>query len=151
MRITHALLGEHGVFYAQFDHLEEILPAESRLECVRHHAALLAAALVSHAEMENDLLFGPLEAALGGGGGPPAAMREEHEEIESRLDEVGEEADLDQARNGLLEAIRLARSHFEKEERIAFPLAESVLGDRALQERGSEWADRRNVRIAEAL
>lgn len=150
MRITHALLGEHGVFYAQFDHLEGILPAESRLECVRHHAALLAAALVPHAEMENELLFGPMETAMGGGAGPPAAMRMEHEEIESRLGEVARETDLDQARVNLLDVIRLARSHFEKEERIAFPLAEDVLGERSLQERGREWADRRRVRIAVA-
>ena len=149
MKITDALLGEHGVFYAQFDHLEEILPAVSRLECVKHHAALVAAALVPHAELENELLFGPMETAMGGGAGPPAAMRVEHEEIESRLGEVGMETDLDRAKTGLLEAIRLARAHFEKEERIAFPLAVSVLGDGALRERGSEWAGRRRVLVAE--
>jgi len=26
MKMTDALLGEHGVFYAQFNHLEEVVP-----------------------------------------------------------------------------------------------------------------------------
>jgi hemerythrin-like domain-containing protein len=109
---------------------------------------LLAAALVPHAEIENELLFDPMEAAMGGGSGPPAAMREEHEEIEEQLAEVGMETDPERARTILLDAIRLARIHFEKEERIAFPLAEDVLGNRALEEQGIEWANRRRVLIA---
>ena len=145
MKVTDAFLGEHGVFYAQFDHLEEVLAAEPSLECVQALAALLAAALVPHAELENDLLFAAMEMAAGGAPGPSAAMREEHEEIESRLEGARRESDVGRAKAALLEAIQLARIHFEKEERIAFPLAESVLGDRALRERAGEWAGRRGV------
>ena len=66
------------------------------------------------------------------------------------LEEVGEESDLGRAKAALGEAIRLSRVHFEKEERIAFPLAESVLGERALRERVGEWGGRRAVRVAPA-
>lgn len=150
MKVTDAFLGEHGVFYAQFDHLEEVLAAEPPLECVQALAALLAAALVPHAELENDLLFGAMKMAAGGGPGPSTAMLEEHAEIESRLEEARAKSDVGRAKAALLEAIQLARIHFEKEERIAFPLAESVLGDRALRERGSEWAGNRRVFVTPA-
>ena len=150
MKVTDAFLGEHGVFYAQFDHLERILPGEDRVETVRGMAALLAAALVPHAELENELLFDAM-ALSGEHPGPPAMMREEHAEIERLLEEAGEASDLDRAKAALGEAIRLSRIHFEKEERIAFPLAERVLDERALGERASDWAGRRSVRVAPAV
>lgn len=53
MRITDAFLGEHGVFYAQFDHLESLLTTGPSAECVREQAGLLASALAPHAQLEN--------------------------------------------------------------------------------------------------
>ena len=44
MKITDAFLGEHGVFYAQFDHLEQLLRAPGSLEQVQDAAALLGSA-----------------------------------------------------------------------------------------------------------
>ncbi len=43
MRIIDALLGEHAVFYAQFDHLEKSIPVAESSAQVRAQAAMLAA------------------------------------------------------------------------------------------------------------
>ena len=150
MKVTDAFLGEHGVFYAQFDHLERILPGEDRVETVRGMAALLAAALVPHAELENELLFDAM-ALSGDHPGPPAMMREEHAEIERLLEEAGVSSHRARAWAAWGEAIRLARIHFVSVVRIAFPLAEGVRDARALGERASDWAGRRSVRVAPAV
>ena len=148
MRITDALLGEHGVFYAQFDRLEETLPAEDGLDRVRGLASLVSAALASHARLENDLLFAAVEKHLGLGAGPMAVMRSEHDEIESTLARAERATDLDRGRDDLLEVVRMARSHFEKEERVAFALAERVLAEGELERLGEAWARGRGVVLA---
>lgn len=48
-------------------------------------------------------------------------------------------------RNALLEAVSIARHHFAKEERLAFPMAEAGLGRGALETMGVDWAGRRDV------
>ena len=85
MKLTDALLGEHGAFYAQFDRLEETVPHAATAAEVREQAALLAAALVTHAKLEDALLFKRLDAKIGAGAGPLAVMRADHEEIEGNL------------------------------------------------------------------
>ncbi|MFQ5856118.1 MAG: hypothetical protein ACE5LU_10785 [Anaerolineae bacterium] len=40
MKITQALLGEHGAFYAQFDHLEHAMPAADSLALIQAQGAL---------------------------------------------------------------------------------------------------------------
>ena len=148
MKITDAFLGEHGVFYAQFDRLEEALPTEDRIEVLRGKASLLAAALAPHARLEDDLLFAAVEEKVGTGFGPVSTMRAEHEEIEGALRSVADASDPKRARETLLEVILLARSHFLKEERVAFPLAEEVLGAENLERLGEEWARARGVVLA---
>jgi len=74
MKITDAFLGEHGVFYAQFSHLEQTVPNTAALGEVQAQAALLTAALETHAHLEEELLFSTLEPHLGQGG-PLAVMR----------------------------------------------------------------------------
>ena len=144
MRITDALLGEHGAFYAQFDRLEEELPNAAAAAEVREQAALLAAALVTHAKLEDELLFDRM-AAAGGNAGLLETMTDEHEQIADRLGRAQGTNDVALARTELLEAVALARDHFAKEERLAFPLAATLLGDTILSEIGSQWADRRTV------
>lgn len=143
MKVTDAFLGEHGAFYAQFDWLEEALTLETPAGTVPRFAEMLASALEPHARLENELLFGPLEAAMGGG--PASVMRMEHEQIEGLLGEAARAGDEAAARTALLEAIRLAREHFLKEERIAFPMAESTFGPARLEELAVRWAQARGV------
>ena len=146
MKITDALLGEHGVFYAQFDRLEEVLAGEPDLEAVRGLAGLLASALAPHAALENELLFDPAAAREGGEGGPMEAMHQEHDEIEALLEGVLEAADAEEARRGLREVVDRARAHFRREEEMAFETAERLLGPEELERRGGEWAARRDGR-----
>jgi hemerythrin-like domain-containing protein len=147
MRITDAFLGEHGVFYAQFDHFERALEDDD-LECVKRRAALIACALEPHAHLENELLFDPIESRVGETA-VLDVMRQEHEDIEAALHAIQATADLDEAKQLLVQMIEAARDHFGKEEAMAFPLAEEVLGDNELRVLGHEWAERRGVRLPE--
>jgi hybrid cluster-associated redox disulfide protein len=148
MKITEAFLGEHGVFYAQFNHLEEAIPAAETLTQVQNLAALLAAGLKPHAQLENDLLITAMEEQLGAGTGPMAVMRMEHDEIEGTLARVQEVRDLAEAQDLVLRAIQLARDHFAKEEQVLFPLAEQALGADTLTQLGARWAEGRRVTVA---
>jgi hemerythrin-like domain-containing protein len=147
VKITDALLGEHGAFYAQFDRLEEQLPGCRDVAEVREQAALLASALVSHARMEDELLFAAMARALADPG-LLDAMETEHGDIADRLSRAQGTADLTLARNELLEAVSMSRDHFAKEERLAFPLADELLGAAVLQDLGAAWAVRRDVFVA---
>lgn len=147
MRITDALLGEHGTFYAQFDRLEAELPRAGTVAEVREQAALLAAALVSHAQLEDELLFDRLGRVPAADAGLLAVMAEEHERIAAALARAQSSGDLGVGRSQLLEAVAWAREHFAKEERAVFPLAEALLGPAVLEELGARWAARRAVYV----
>ncbi|MBI3536529.1 MAG: hemerythrin domain-containing protein, partial [Chloroflexi bacterium] len=60
MKITDALKGEHGVFYAQFQFINDSL-SSANLSIIQSLGAMLAAALVPHAQIENEILFPALE------------------------------------------------------------------------------------------
>ena len=52
-----------------------------------------------------------------------------------------------QARDLLLRAVLRSREHFDKEERIVFPLAERLLKAKTLSSLGVEWMKRRNTAL----
>ena len=54
-------------------------------------------------------------------------------------------ADAKQARELLLRAVLRSREHFDKEERIVFPLAERVMKAKTLVGLGDEWMKRREA------
>jgi hemerythrin-like domain-containing protein len=147
MKITDAFRGEHGVFYAQFDHIEEVLSGTASLDQVRAMAAFLASALAPHAKMEDELLFDTLGEEHRGG--PIAEMYRDHMEIEGLIHSIGGTLDAAMASERLLTAIDMARAHFLKEEQIAFPVAEQVLSASTLHALGAAWAQRRAVEIVE--
>lgn len=167
MKITDALLGEHGILYVLLDACRATLdgdgptaPAGGARRAGRRNGApgaetvgavcrLLGVVLPAHARIENELLLD--EAARNGagdGGGPLQVMREEHDLIEELLDEARaslEEGQPERCRVLLLEAMRTARDHFRKEEVAAFPAAERILDDQTLREAGRAWAGRRGL------
>ncbi len=49
------------------------------------------------------------------------------------------------ARQLLIEAVLASRKHFDKEERVVFPLAERLLKTRTLVELGSRWMKQRQA------
>ena len=146
MDLTQALLGEHGVFYAQFDQLEKTA-ASGTLTDVQAQADLIAVALLGHARLEDDLLFTALEPHLGTQGGPLAVMRMDHIEIEGAFQRIARANDLEEASGLVREVLQTLRDHFAKEEQVLFPMAAQVLGPGRLVEMGGRWADARKVSI----
>jgi len=146
MILTEALLGEHAVFYAQFDHLVQTVPGVGDLTIIQAQTVLIASALATHAQLEEDLLFKALDPHLGEMG-PLAVMRMEHQEIESTLEQILNLEDLVEAKQKLLHVIHLAREHFAKEEQVLYPMASKVLGSEQLTTLGEQWAERRSVSV----
>lgn len=146
MKITDALLGEHGVLYRLLDYCAENAHGWD-LATVRAGAGALEKALASHAGIENELLFQPLEPYFPGGG-PLEVMRAEHDEIEGSVGRALTVDDLDEARRLLVVIADLARDHFAKEEQVLFPMAQQFLGDDKLTEIGERWGEQRQVTLA---
>ena len=144
MKITDALLGEHAVFYTQFDYLEQVIPATNSVAQVKSLGAMLAAALASHAQNEEELLFTTLEPHIGSMG-PLAVMRLEHDKIESSLERLPAIKEVDQAQNLLLQVVMIAREHFPKEEQVLYPMAIKTLSAETLIDLGAQWAARRAI------
>ena len=144
--LVDMLLGEHGVLYALFNKIEA-LDKDASLDTVQGSIAVLSATLVSHAMLEEELLFSKLEQHIGAGG-PLMVMRAEHEQIEGTLQNLPKISDAVQALRVVKETCGLARDHFAKEENILFPLARQTLGDEKLAELGGEWSRRREVVVA---
>lgn len=141
MRITDALLGEHGVLYGVLDHVEAELDAGADAGPL---AALLRSVLHAHARTEDELLFDEMASEAYGGGGPAAAMIEEHREVAGLL-ERSSTARGSELTDLLREVVSLARRHFRREEEAAFPLAEEVFDAGRLGELGADWGARRAV------
>ncbi len=147
MKITDAFLGEHAVFYAQFNYLEKTISETESTDHIKNLAAMLSAALATHANLEEELLFMNLEPHLGTQGGPLVVMRVEHNEIEGNLERLLSSDKYSETGSLLLRVVQVARQHFAKEEEILYPIAQQVLGEQTLIQLGDEWAKRRSVCI----
>ncbi|MFQ5617314.1 MAG: hemerythrin domain-containing protein [Anaerolineales bacterium] len=147
MKITDVLLGEHAVFYAQFNHLEQSIPLVDILAQVKSQGVMLAAALAGHAQLEEDLLFQIVEPHIGSTG-PLAVLRMEHDQIEGYLERLPTVRELDQAQELLLQIVDVAREHFSKEEQVLFPMASQSLSAETLNDLGAKWAASRAVSLA---
>lgn len=147
MKLTDALRGEHGAFYALFDEIEDIAATEDAMAQWLGATTVLEAMVTSHEALEERLLFAALKPHLGDRSGPLATLHTEHEEMERFLAHMLQESDVDRAILWISEALGAARSHFKKEEQILFPLAERILGDEVLIRMGREWAEVRRVTV----
>ncbi|MCM2269727.1 MAG: hemerythrin domain-containing protein [Thermoanaerobaculia bacterium] len=143
MKITDALYGEHGPLYALLTHCESSA-AQWELADLMLAGRAVEAALLSHAAVEDDLLFGALAARMPAGG-PVEVMRAEHEAIDADLAALRVAEDEGPARRAMLRVVQQAREHFAKEEQVLFPLAEELVGAAELERLGAEWAARRGV------
>ncbi len=144
MKLTDALLGEHGAIYALFDHTESALADAGTLADVQLITASLSAVLAGHATIENDVLFPALEEVVGPDG-PLAVMRREHDDVDRLLKEIESAGELEEAADYLRTLIALARDHFTKEEQVLFGMAQQALGDDKLEEMGRKWSEARKV------
>ena len=142
MKITEALFAEHLVFHNMFDHIEARAPHLKTLDEVKSLAALMESLLKSHSDTEDELFIGPLEHCFEQLGQRDAFL-EEHQEIDESLKNVQEARQFKKARQLLLSAVTYSRKHFDKEERIVFPLAERVLKAKTLTNLGQTWMEQR--------
>lgn len=165
MKITDALKGEHGVFYAQFQFIEKALD-DVNLTTLQALGAMLASALAPHAQMEDEILLPPLEEKIGQDG-PTGPFRSEHVQIDTMLERLQGIRDVsgahdriegalarlpdakkvEEAQQLVRDILFAARDHFAKEEHMLFPLAEEILNDGTLELLGMDWAQRRGVAL----
>ena len=142
MKITEALFAEHLVFHSMFDHIEAAAPRLKTLAEVKSLATLMEHLLRTHSDTEDDLFIGPLEHCFEQIGQRDAFL-EEHREIDDSLRNVQAARQLKKARQLLLSAVSYSRKHFDKEERIVFPMAERVLNAKTLTALGQQWMEQR--------
>ena len=144
MRITDVLRAEHAVFHNLFDHIEATVPRLRTLAEVKALAAVAAKVHEPHSKTEDDLFIEPLEPYFDQMG-QRETFHDEHEQIEAALTKVQKSRSLKEAKKLLGNAIAASRKHFDKEERIVFPLAERILKAKTLNDLGTEWLNRRQV------
>jgi len=146
MKLTHVLLGEHAVLYSLFDHIERQLAAGADLAALQAIGGALAEALVSHAKLEDELLF-PALASTPAAEGPVSVMREEHGDIDELCADLPRADDADDAAALLGEIIEMSRAHFAKEEHMLFPLVEQLADATELECLTENWARLRGVTL----
>ena len=146
MKLTDALLGEHAVLYDLFGYLRNIAVTSNDVAEIRAAVAVVDRLLLSHAGIEEELLFPRLDPHLGQMG-PLAVMRSEHRGIEDLVAAARRETDLASLKSLVGRLLELASGHFRKEETVLFGMAQQFLGDAVLNELGEEWAAARNVAL----
>ena len=144
MKITDILRAEHSVFHNLFDHIETTAPRLKTLAEVKSVAVLIDKVMAPHSQTEDELFIDPLEHCFDQIG-QKETFHDEHEQIEEMLVKVTKARTLKDAKRLLLGVIAASRKHFEKEERIVFPMAERILKTKTLTELGAEWMKRREA------
>ncbi len=147
MKITEALLAEHLVFHSLFDHIEATAPKLKSLSEVKSIAAMMESMLKAHSDIEDELFLGPLEHCFEQIGQRDSFI-EEHQEMDGNLQRVQQATRLKEAQHLILAAVAHSRRHFDREERIVFPLAEQVLKAKTLSDLGQIWMDQRTHVLA---
>ena len=146
MKITEILMAEHAVFHNLFDHVETALPRTRTTAEVKSLATLVDRVMAPHSKTEDDLFIEPLEHCFEQIG-QNETFHAEHRRIEEMLATVQRARTLAMAKKILLGAIAASREHFDKEERIVFPMAERVLKPKTLSDLGAEWLKKREARL----
>jgi len=142
MKITEILMAEHAVFHNLFDHIEAAVPWLKTPSEVKLLAKLVDKVMAPHSKTEDDLFIEPLEHCFEQIG-QNETFHAEHRKIEEMLASVAKVKTAAVAKKILLGAIAMSREHFDKEERIVFPMAERVLKTKTLSDLGAEWLRKR--------
>lgn len=146
MKITQILMAEHAVFHNLFDYIETAVPRVRTLAEIKLLAATMETLHRAHSQTEDELFIEPLEHCFEQIG-QRETFHDEHEEIDQMLLEVTRAKDLKKARKLLHGAVAASRKHFDKEERIVFPMAERTLNARTLSDLGDKWMKRREAAL----
>jgi len=146
MKITDILRAEHTVFHHLFDHIEATAPRLRTLAEVKSLATLMDKVMAPHSQTEDELFIEPLEHCFEQLG-QRETFHQEHELIEEALAKVSGAKEVKLGKRLLLGVVAAARKHFDKEERIVFPMAERVLKAKTLTDLGAEWMRRREAAL----
>lgn len=146
MKITDILRSEHTVFHHLFDHIEAAAPRIKTLAEVKLLALLVDKVMSPHSRTEDELFIEPLEHCFEQIG-QNETFHHEHRLIEESLARAGNARTLKEAKRLLLGTIAATRSHFDKEERIVFPMAERVMNAKTLSDLGDQWMKRREAML----
>lgn len=144
MKITDVLRAEHAVFHNLFDHIEAAVPRLKTLGEVKALAAMVQKVHAPHSKIEDDLFIEPLEHCFDQIG-QNETFHAEHRQIEDTLAAALKAKTVKDAKRILLGAMASCRAHFDKEERIVFPMAERILKAKTLGELGATWLRRREA------
>jgi len=148
MKITEILMAEHAVFHNLFDHIEATVPGLKTVGEVKSLAAIMSKLTGPHSRTEDELFIEPLEHCFDHLG-QKETFHDEHELIEQTMEKVQATRDLKTAKKLLLGAVAASRNHFDKEERIVFPMAERILKAKTLTELGAQWLKQRDQKRAQ--
>jgi len=146
MKITDILRAEHTVFHHLFDHIETSAPRLKTLGEIKSLAVLVDKVMAPHSRTEDELFIEPLEHCFEQIG-QRETFHHEHELIEEALGKIAKARDVRLARKLLIGAITASRKHFDKEERIVFPMAERLLKADTLESLADEWRRRREAAL----
>lgn len=139
MDIVEELLADHLKLRAAMSELEAGRVTRDSLASFVHE-------LLTHARLEDELLFESLEGSLPADHGPLAVMRAEHEEIEGRLARLeGADPGRQDLSSDLHRLVAVAREHFLKEEEVLFGFARRLLDAERLRALGAQLAERRGA------
>ena len=144
MKLTDALLAEHVVFHSIFLSVNREMPEFQTVEEFRTVAKMLLGTLEAHAKAEHDLLLPPIEPYLNDIG-HLENFHQEDDAIVENLCKTASATSIPDARKTLNRAIRLAAEHFDKEERLVFPLAEQHISEESLHELGQQWTSMKDL------
>lgn len=109
----------------------ETLVAKGDWKAAAEAFEAFAAALNSHFDAEEDLLFPRFEAETGMRGGPTEVMRSEHREMRAALERLRSAlaaADADDFAGEFDTLLILMQQHNMKEENILYPMCDARLG-----------------------
>ena len=149
MKITDALFAEHVVFHNMFDHIEASVSELKTLAEIKCLARMVERLLKAHTWTEDELFIGPLEHCFEQIGQRETFHRE-HQQIETYLELIQKSHRAKEARALLLGVAIGCRKHFDKEERIVFPMAERCLNSKTLTALGNAWREQRQIPEAKA-
>jgi len=146
MKLTDALPGEHAVIYELFGYVGDTAANTNDVQENHGAVSVLERLLLSHAKVEEDLLFPRLEPHRGQMG-PLAVMGEEHRRLDDLLKAAKQETDAGALKSVIDQLLELAYGHFRKEDGVLFAMAQPVLDEATLTELGDERAARRKVMV----
>ncbi len=146
MKLTDALLGEHGAFNVLLNEIEKMASIAGDVAQIDSAIAVFATEIKAHAALEEELLFPALKPHLATNE-LITEMLAEHKEIRQGLERIENAVDISEAIDAVQQTISAIRNHFQKEEKVLYPFAEDVLDDETLIRLGKAWAVARSMTI----